>query len=110
MKVPALRYVGDLDQSISKVLLLPGAMGGRRQIEITMKEKPDVIIVGESPEWETPEYVRNANEMGEKLSLIVIGHSASEEGGSEFMAKWIKKNFPEIKTTHHPSGNSLNIL
>lgn len=110
MKVPALRYVGDLDQSISKVLLLPGAMGGRRQIEITMKEKPDVIIVGESPEWETPEYVRNANEMGEKLSLIVIGHSASEEGGSEFMAKWIKKNFPEIKTTHQSSGNSLNIL
>jgi len=62
-------------------------MGGRRQMELAMKEKPDVIIVGESPEWETPEYVRNANEMGEKLSLIVIGHSASEEGGSEFMAE-----------------------
>lgn len=110
MNVPAMRYVGDLDQSISRVLLLPGAIGGRRQIEMAMKEKPDVIIVGESPEWETPEYVRNANEMGEKLSLIVIGHSASEEGGSEFMAEWIRKNILEVIVTHIPSGNSLQIL
>jgi putative NIF3 family GTP cyclohydrolase 1 type 2 len=75
-----------------------------------MQEKPDLIIVGESPEWETPEYVRNANEMGEKLSLIVIGHSASEEGGSEFMAEWIRKNIPEVNVVHFPSGNSLHIF
>jgi putative NIF3 family GTP cyclohydrolase 1 type 2 len=110
LQVPAMRYVGDLDQTVSKVLLLPGAIGGRRQIELAMKEKPDVIIVGESPEWETPEYVRNANEMGEKLSLIVIGHSASEEGGSEFMAEWIRKNIPEVNVVHFPSGNSLHIF
>jgi len=110
MQVPAMRYVGDLDQTVSKVLLLPGAMGGRRQMEMAMQEKPDVIIVGESPEWETPEYVRNANEMGEKLSLIVIGHSASEEGGSEFMAEWLRKNVPEVTVTHFISGNSLSIF
>jgi putative NIF3 family GTP cyclohydrolase 1 type 2 len=110
MQVPAMRYVGDLDQTISKVLLLPGAMGGRRQMEMAMKEQPDVIIVGESPEWETPEYVRNANEMGKKLSLIVIGHSASEEGGSEFMAEWLRENIPEVTVTHFPSGNSLHVF
>jgi putative NIF3 family GTP cyclohydrolase 1 type 2 len=69
-----------------------------------------VIIVGESPEWETPEYVRNANEMGEKLSLIVIGHSASEEGGSEFMAEWLTKNILGVKVYHVPSSNSLQVL
>lgn len=110
LQVPAMRYVGDLDQTVSKVLLLPGAIGGRRQIDMAMQQKPDVIIVGESPEWETPEYVRNANEMGEKLSLIVIGHSASEEGGSEFMAEWIRKNIPEVNVVHFPSGNSLHIF
>ncbi|MFC3880066.1 Nif3-like dinuclear metal center hexameric protein [Algoriphagus namhaensis] len=110
LEVPAMRYVGDLSQPVSKVLLLPGAIGGRRQIEMAMQEKPDVIIVGESPEWETPEYVRNSNEMGINLSLIVIGHSASEEGGSEFMANWVKTEFPEIPTFHIPSGNSLNII
>jgi putative NIF3 family GTP cyclohydrolase 1 type 2 len=110
MGVPALRYVGNLDQKASKILLLPGAIGGRRQIELIMKEKPDVLICGESPEWETPEYVRNANEMGEKLALIVIGHSASEEGGSEFMKSWIEENIPGMPVTHFASGNSLKIL
>ncbi|SIO23953.1 Nif3-like dinuclear metal center hexameric protein [Algoriphagus halophilus] len=109
MGVPALRYVGDLSQSASKILLLPGAIGGRRQIELLMKEKPDVLICGESPEWETPEYVRNANEMGEELGLIVIGHSASEEGGSEFMKNWLEEHVPGVPVTHFPSGNSLQV-
>lgn len=108
--VPAMRYIGDLNQSCSKILLLPGAVGGKRQIESIMKEKPDVLICGESNEWETPEYVRTANEMGMKLSMIEIGHSASEEGGSEFLTSWIRKHAPEIPVTHIPSGNSLSII
>lgn len=108
--VPAMRYVGDLNQTCSKVLLLPGAVGGKRQIESIMKEKPDVLICGESNEWETPEYVRNAVEMGQKLSMIEIGHSASEEGGSEFLTSWIRNHAPEIPVTHIPSGNSLVII
>lgn len=110
LDVPSMRYVGDLNQSISKVLLYPGAIGGRRQIEGLMLERPDVLIVGESPEWETPEYVRNANEKGDKVSLVVIGHSASEEGGSEFMAEWVKKFIPEMPVYHIPSENSLKIF
>jgi len=108
--VPAMRYIGDLNQSCSKILLLPGAVGGKIQIESIMKEKPDVLICGESNEWETPEYVRTANEMGMKLSMIEIGHSASEEGGSEFLTSWIRKHAPEIPVTHIPSGNSLSII
>lgn len=108
--VPAMRYVGDLNQSCSKVLLLPGAVGGRRQIESIMKEKPDVLVCGESNEWETPEYVRAANEVGLKLSMIEIGHSASEEGGSEFVKNWINENMPELPVHHIPSGNSLQVF
>jgi putative NIF3 family GTP cyclohydrolase 1 type 2 len=48
--------------------------------------------------------------MGEKLSLIVIGHSASEEGGSEFMAEWLTKNILGVKVYHVPSSNSLQVL
>lgn len=110
MNVPTLRYVGDLSQQASKILLMPGAAGGRRQMEMIMKVRPDVLICGESPEWETPEYVRNANEMGEKLGLIVIGHSASEEGGSEFMAQWIQENIPNLPVTHFASDNSLKMF
>lgn len=108
--VPAMRYVGNLDQICAKVLLLPGAVGGRRQIESIMKEKPDVLVCGESNEWETPEYVRAANEIGIKLSMIEIGHSASEEGGSEFLKSWLNEHMPGLPVHHIPSGNSLKIF
>ncbi|HSF52937.1 MAG TPA: Nif3-like dinuclear metal center hexameric protein [Algoriphagus sp.] len=108
--VPAMRFVGDLNQTCSKVLLLPGAVGGRRQIESIMKEKPDVLVCGESNEWETPEYVRAANEIGIELSMIEIGHSASEEGGSEFVKNWLNENMPGLPAFHIASGNSLQIF
>ncbi len=108
--VPAMRYVGDLDQICSKVLLLPGAVGGRLQITQIMEHRPDVLVCGESNEWETPEYVRAANEIGMKLSMIEIGHSASEEGGSEFLKNWLNENMPGLPVHHIPSGNSLKVF
>jgi putative NIF3 family GTP cyclohydrolase 1 type 2 len=108
--VPAMRYVGDLDQNCTKVLLLPGAVGGKTQITRIMEHRPDVLVCGESNEWETPEYVRAANEIGIKLSMIEIGHSASEEGGSEFVKNWLNQHMPGLPVHHIPSGNSLQVF
>lgn len=108
--VPSMRYAGDLGQTCEKVLLMPGAAGGRAQIEGIMKFDPDVLICGESNEWETPEYVRAANASGKKLSMILIGHSASEEGGSEFLKTWLEGQFPGLPVHHIPSGNSLQVF
>lgn len=109
MKVPAMRYVGDLNQPVSKVLLLPGAVGGKTQITRIQEYRPDVLICGESNEWETPEYVKTANELGMKLSMVEIGHSASEEGGSEFVKNWLQTHVPGVPVYHIPSGNSLSV-
>ena len=102
-----VRYIGDLSEKCSKVLLLPGAWGGQNQISNTSKENPDVVIVGELSEWETAEYVRDARAAGNKLSLIILGHADSEEPGSKFMADWLKKNLPGMKVTEIPAGNPL---
>jgi len=67
-------------------------------------------MVGELSEWETAEYVRDALAKGDNLSLIVLGHIASEEPGSEFMLNWLKEKVPGIKATHVPSGNSLRFM
>jgi len=104
------RYIGDLSQSCSKILLLPGAAGGRSQIQAIAKAKPDVLICGEIQEWETAEYVRDARATGDKLSLVVLGHIASEEPGSHYMAEWLKQKIPAVKTTHIPAKNSLEFL
>ena len=108
--IKMLRYSGDLKQPCIKVLLMPGAAGGKRQIEAIIKEQPDVLICGEIQEWETAEYVRDAIAKGQKLSLVVLGHIASEQPGAEYMVTWLNKNFPDIKTSFIPTSPSLQFM
>jgi hypothetical protein len=54
--------------------------------------------------------VRDAQTKGQKLSLVVLGHIASEEPGSEYMADWLRKKIPGMKVSHIPAGNSLSFL
>jgi putative NIF3 family GTP cyclohydrolase 1 type 2 len=44
-----------------------------------------------------------------KLSMVEIGHSASEEGGSEFVKNWLETYVPGVPVYHIPSGNSLSV-
>ena len=110
LSIDKVRYVGNPGQVCKNVLFLPGAAGGRVQIEAIMKHRPDVLIVGEIQEWETAEYVRDALAKGDNISLVTLGHIASEEPGSEYMLNWLKEKFPAIKATHVPSRNSLSFM
>jgi putative NIF3 family GTP cyclohydrolase 1 type 2 len=102
-----VRYIGDMDQKCTKVLVLPGAAGGRAQINSIRRYNPDVVMIGELSEWETAEYVRDARAAGNNLSLIILGHADSEEPGSKFMVDWVKKNIPGMNVVEIPAGNPL---
>ncbi|MFD2634957.1 hypothetical protein [Pedobacter mendelii] len=39
-----------------------------------------------------------------KLSLIALGHIASEKWGAKFMADWLENKFPEIKVNLLKTG------
>jgi putative NIF3 family GTP cyclohydrolase 1 type 2 len=100
-----VRYIGDTSDKCHKVMLMPGAAGGRNQIMVASKANPDTLVVGELSEWETAEYVRDARAAGSKLSLIVLGHADSEEPGSKYMADWLKKNVDGVNVLEIPAGN-----
>jgi len=100
-----LRVIGNLQQRCERVALLPGAWGGQRQVSAAETEKPDVLVVGEVSEWETAEYIRDANLLGKKIALIVLGHSVSEEPGMEWMVDWLQPKLTGVKVTHVASGN-----
>lgn len=108
--IQQVRYIGDLQQDCSKLLFMLGAVGSKAHFTGLRQIKPDVLICGEISEWETAEYIRDARSKGDKVSLIVLGHIASEETGSEFMATWLKSKFPSINTTFISSGPSLSFL
>jgi putative NIF3 family GTP cyclohydrolase 1 type 2 len=103
--IKQLRVIGDLNQSCERIALLPGAWGGQRQVGVAESEKPDVVLVGETPEWETTEYIRDARLLGRKMSLIILGHSVSEEPGMEWLVDWLKPKFPGLPISHIASGD-----
>ena len=110
LHIEKVRFIGDPSQTCTKVLFMEGAAGGQRQITAIGQVKPDVVMCGEISEWETAEYVRDARAKGDKISLVVLGHIASEEPGSEFMLGWLKQHLPGVKATHVLSGNSMTFL
>lgn len=108
LDISNVRFIGDTHQQCSKILLLPGAAGGERQIRAIAESKPDVVLVGELQEWETAEFVRDARAAGQNLSLVVMGHTDSEDGGSIYMRKWLKEHVPDVQVTHIHSGNPFS--
>lgn len=105
-----VRMIGDLSQVCKRILLMPGATGGRSHIESLEKGKPDVLICGEIAEWETSEYIRDARAMGLKPALIVLGHAQSEEPGMQWLVQWLQPKLPSLPVTHIPSENPLTTL
>ncbi|GMA56065.1 putative NIF3 family GTP cyclohydrolase 1 type 2 [Alicyclobacillus sacchari] len=82
-----VRVVGDPQLTCRRAGLLPGYRGGGSTAIPYLREAGlDVVIVGEGPEWETVEYVRDAAAMGYAKAMIVVGHQQSEEAGMELIA------------------------
>lgn len=102
-----VRVVGDPGMKIEKVGLVPGSYPSIAQITMLRKKEVDAIIVGESREWETVEYTRDANELGFKKGLIIMGHADSEEAGMDYCAKWLSNFIDEVPVTFIAAGNPL---
>lgn len=103
LQISHVKLIGDLSQTCKKISLLPGAWGGLNQIKTAVAEKPDLLIVGECSEWETPEYIRDARQQGMNVSLLILGHAVSEEPGMAWMQEWLQPKLAGIKVTHVPS-------
>lgn len=103
-----VNVIGEAKQTCRSVAIMPGAAGGRSQIQVIGKEQPDVMMVGEINEWETAEYVRDARAMGQNVSLIVLGHAVSEEPGLAWLVDWLTPMADGIAITHVPTGDPYN--
>ncbi|WP_276371160.1 Nif3-like dinuclear metal center hexameric protein [Chryseolinea sp. H1M3-3] len=108
--IPTVRVIGNLNQSCSTVYLAFGYMDSKRQIAAIQQYKPDLILSGETREWETVERVRDGQLMGQKTSLLVLSHAVSEEAGMEYAVKWLQPKVPGVKITHIASTNPFTFL
>jgi putative NIF3 family GTP cyclohydrolase 1 type 2 len=99
--------VGDTRRRYRTVGLMVGAAGGEAQIRFLRETGVEVLVVGELAEWETSEYVRDANHAGLGRAALILGHAASEEPGMKWLAEWLRPRFPGITVTHVPLRDAL---
>jgi len=105
-----MKFIGDLSASCQRIVIMPGASGGRRQIDLLRKYSPDLMICGELNEWETSEYIRDARYQGLKMSLLVVGHALSEEPGMEALVPWREERIKGIPVKHIASGDPFILV
>jgi len=95
--VPYLRAMGSPDTVIRKIGVLAGYRGGgRTAIPLFERENLDLVVYGEGPEWETPEYARDVLYWGSRKALLVLGHGESEEPGMASLAARLSARFPSV--------------
>jgi putative NIF3 family GTP cyclohydrolase 1 type 2 len=104
LELHTMRVVGDPQMKITRVALSPGAAGMQR--EIGALEKPDIqlLITGESREWETVEYAADAVSEKKSKALIVLGHIPSEQAGMEECTRWLKTFVSEVPVDFVPAA------
>jgi putative NIF3 family GTP cyclohydrolase 1 type 2 len=105
----AVRVVGKLDARVARVGLLAGASDAANQIRLLARPDIDVLVAGESREWETVEYVRDAVAQGRPKALILLGHVPSEERGMQAAATWLRSFVPEVPVAYVPAGDPFSL-
>lgn len=94
LKIRTMRVVGDPNLPVRNVLASWGNVS--LQPGIPYLAQSDVLIVGETHEWELVEYVQDAIAAGQRKALIVLGHLVSEQAGMKYCAEWLKGFVPEV--------------
>ncbi|WP_239619086.1 Nif3-like dinuclear metal center hexameric protein [Cohnella mopanensis] len=99
----ALRSVGNLSMKCERIGILAGYRGGGAlAIPLFERHNVDLILYGEGPEWETPEYVRDAIHMRRSKALLVLGHLESEQPGMKLLAGRLSVMFPDVPIQFYP--------
>ena len=106
LNTPVLRTVGNPEMKVTRLALSPGAAGFEWETHALEMENVEVLLVGETREWETVEYAADAATEGKRKGLMVIGHVPSEQAGMEECTRWLKtfvKDVPiEFVATRQP--------
>jgi putative NIF3 family GTP cyclohydrolase 1 type 2 len=104
LKIRAMRVMGDPQLKVSKVGMSPGFSDPRGLMRTIERPDLDVLLIGESREWEGVEYMRDVLTLGQRKGLIILGHVPSEESGMKECARWLKTFVPEVPIEFIPSG------
>jgi putative NIF3 family GTP cyclohydrolase 1 type 2 len=99
-----MRVVGDPKMKITRVAFSPGSAGMQREIGALENPEIQLLITGESREWETVEYAADAVSEKKNKALIILGHIPSEQAGMEECTRWLKTFVSEVPVNFVPAA------
>ncbi len=98
-----LRVLGDRALPVRRVQTSWGYCGREGGIKLFSDPATDVLICGETREWELVEYCQDSIAAGNKKALIVVGHVLSEQGGMILCADWLRTFIHEVPIQFVPA-------
>lgn len=111
LKIDFLRYMGDPERNCKKIGIFVGYRGGGANVIPLIEQYDlDLVIYGEGPEWETPEFIRDAIQLRRNKALLVLGHLESEQPGMRLLAERLQQIFPQIPVHFIPDTGCFRIL
>jgi putative NIF3 family GTP cyclohydrolase 1 type 2 len=100
----SMRIVGDPTLPIQRVSASWGyASLMPDMIKILARPDIDLLIVGETREWEMVEYVADQVTSGLGKALILLNHVVSEQAGMKYCVEWLKPFLPEVSIAFVPT-------
>ena len=57
----------------------------------------EIVIVGETCEWQMAEYARDASQLGMNKTLLILGHCGSEKDGMRHIASLLEEKLPSVE-------------
>ena len=104
LRIHVMRVVGDPRMPVTRVAMSPGAAGFANETKALEMSGVQVLVMGETREWETVEYVADAVSEGKQKALIILGHIPSEQAGMEECARWLKGFVTEVPVNFVPAA------
>lgn len=104
LQIRAVRVVGDPHMPVTRLALSPGAAGFGKQTQMLEVNSVEVLIIGETHDWETVEYVADAITEGRHKALIILGHIPSEQAGMKECARWLRTFITEVPISFIPTA------
>jgi len=103
-----IRVVGDPGLKVQRAAFSAGAPGSAAHLRLLQRGDINLLVIGEAPEWETIEYVRDASQAGQPRALLILGHAVSEEAGMEYCAEWMRSFLPDVPILFIPAGDPFH--
>jgi putative NIF3 family GTP cyclohydrolase 1 type 2 len=93
-----VRVVGDPALPVRRVYESWGNCGVFPGVQF-LDSDADVLVIGETQDWDLITYTQDLVSSGAKKAMIVLGHVRSEMFGMRYCAEWLKGFVPEVPVT-----------